>query len=230
MLKLHPSAGYAIRIRAEIENVPGALGRLTSAIGRAGGNIEALDLVEHRRTTLVRELSVQCRDVEQGKEVVRHARRVHGVRIESVSDRTFDVHRGGKIEIACRSPVKTRDDLAMVYTPGVGRVSSAIASDPELVWELTIKRNSVAVLTDGSAVLGLGDLGPEAAIPVMEGKAMLFQGVSRNRCLSNLRARRERGAADHGGGRYRPRIRGYQPRGHRRTPVLRGRATTPPDP
>jgi malate dehydrogenase (oxaloacetate-decarboxylating) len=172
---MQPSAGYALRLRLALENVPGTLGRLATAIGEAGGDIEAVDLVEHRGNQVVRELLVKVRDVEHGQMIVGAVGIVPGVTIEEVSDRTFDIHRGGKIEIALRVPLKTRDDLSMAYTPGVGRVCMAIAEERERVWDYTIKRNSVAVLTDGSAVLGLGNLGPEAAMPVMEGKAMLFK-------------------------------------------------------
>ncbi|HEX4212655.1 MAG TPA: NAD-dependent malic enzyme [Candidatus Dormibacteraeota bacterium] len=175
MLSLQPTAGYAIRLRCEIQNLPGGLGRLTSAIGRAGGDIDAVDLVEHQGRVLVRDLTVKCRDEAHGQDIARRVRRVRGIELIEVSDRTFDLHRGGKIEIACRLPMKSRDDLAMAYTPGVGRISRAIAAEPDRAWQLTIKANSVAVLTDGSAVLGLGNVGPEAAMPVMEGKAMLFK-------------------------------------------------------
>jgi malate dehydrogenase (oxaloacetate-decarboxylating) len=175
MTDINPSAGYTLTLRAQIRSVPGTLGRLTTAIGRAGGDIGAVDLIEHRGDTLVREIAVKCRDEAHGLAVVRAARRVQGVQIEEVTDRTFELHHGGKIEVTSRFPLRTRDDLAMAYTPGVGRVSMAIADDPARVWELTIKGNSVAVLSDGSAVLGLGNIGPEAAMPVMEGKAMLFK-------------------------------------------------------
>jgi malate dehydrogenase (oxaloacetate-decarboxylating) len=173
--QITPSAGYTLTFRVNLQNVPGTLGRLTSAIGRAGGDLGAVDLVEHRGKIVVRDLTVKCRDEAHGQTIVRAAQRVHGVEVRTVSDRTFDIHAGGKIHVAPRFPLKTRDDLSMAYTPGVGRISRAIADDPDRVWELTIKQNSVAVLTDGTAILGLGDLGPEAAMPVMEGKAMLFK-------------------------------------------------------
>ena len=173
--QITPSAGYTLTLRVNLANVPGGLGRLTSAIGSAGGDIGAVDLVEHRGNVVVRDITVKCRDEAHGQAIVRAAQRVEGVEVRSVSDRTFGIHGGGKISIAPRFPLKTRDDLSMAYTPGVGRVSRAIADDPERVWELTIKQNSVAVLTDGTAVLGLGNVGPEAAMPVMEGKAMLFK-------------------------------------------------------
>src|SRR5919108_1876183 len=175
MSMVMPSAGYTLTLRVNLENIPGTLGRLTTAIGRAGGDIGAVDLVEHRGNLVVRDITVKCRDEAHGQQIVRAAQRVQGVEVRMVSDRTFELHEGGKISVTPRFPLKTRDDLSMAYTPGVGRISRAIADDPERVWELTIKANSVAVLTDGSAILGLGNLGPEAALPVMEGKAMLFK-------------------------------------------------------
>jgi len=175
MAQLTPSAGYTLTLRVNLQNVPGALGRLTSAIGRAGGDLGAVDLVEHRGKVVVRDLTVKARDEAHGQQIVRAAQRVQGVEVRNVSDRTFDMHSGGKISVASKYPLKSRDELSMAYTPGVGRVSRAIADEPEKVWDLTIKANSVAVLTNGTAVLGLGDIGPEAAMPVMEGKAMLFK-------------------------------------------------------
>ena len=172
---INPSAGYTLTLRVALQNVPGTLGRLTTAIGHVGGDIDAVDIVEHRGSVLVREIAVKCRDEPHGDEIVAAVRQVQGVAIEAVTDRTFELHDGGKIAISSKIPLRTRDDLAMAYTPGVGRVSQAIAEVPDRVWDLTIKRNAVAVLTDGSAVLGLGDIGPEAALPVMEGKALLFK-------------------------------------------------------
>jgi malate dehydrogenase (oxaloacetate-decarboxylating) len=175
MAPLTPSAGYTLTLRVNLQNVPGTLGRLTTAIGRAGGDLGAVDLVEHRGKVLVRDLTVKCRDEAHGQQIVRAAQDVSGVEVRSVSDRTFDMHAGGKIVVNSKYPLRSRDELSMAYTPGVGRVSRAIADDPDKVWDLTIKGNSVAVLTNGTAVLGLGDIGPEAAMPVMEGKAMLFK-------------------------------------------------------
>jgi malate dehydrogenase (oxaloacetate-decarboxylating) len=169
------SAGYTFTLRVELQNVAGTLGRLTSAIGRAGADIDAVDLVEKTRRTVVRDISVLCRDERHGEEVVAAARRVHDVTVRSVTDRTFALHQGGKVAVTPRFPVGGRDELSMAYTPGVGRVAKAIADAPERAWELTIKGNAVAILSDGSAVLGLGDVGPLAALPVMEGKAMLFK-------------------------------------------------------
>ncbi|HVL32198.1 MAG TPA: NAD-dependent malic enzyme, partial [Actinomycetota bacterium] len=175
MAQTTPSAGYTLTLRINIQNVPGNLGRLTTAIGRAGGDLGAVDLVEHRGKVVVRDLTVKCRDEAHGQQIVRAAQRVVGVEVRQVRDRTFDMHAGGKIFVGSKYPLKSRDELSMAYTPGVGRVSRAIADEPDRVWDLTVKGNSVAVLTNGTAVLGLGDIGPEAALPVMEGKAMLFK-------------------------------------------------------
>jgi malate dehydrogenase (oxaloacetate-decarboxylating) len=164
-----------LTLRCEIENRPGMLGALASAIGAAGGDIGAIDIVSASPSLMVRDITVAARDEQHAEEIVRRANQVPGVRVVHVSDRTFLVHLGGKIEVKTRVPVKTRDDLSMVYTPGVARVCTAIARDPEKAWNLTIKRNAVAVVTDGSAVLGLGNIGPLAALPVMEGKCMLFK-------------------------------------------------------
>ncbi len=172
---LTPSASYSITVRVEIQNRPGMLGRVTSAIGAAGGDIGAVDIVELVRDVIVRDLTINARDDRHGQELVAALRRLDGVRVVNVSDRTFLMHLGGKIGIRNKVPVRTRDDLSMAYTPGVARVCLAIKEDPEKVFSLTIKQNAVAVVTDGTAVLGLGAIGPEAALPVMEGKALLFK-------------------------------------------------------
>jgi malate dehydrogenase (oxaloacetate-decarboxylating) len=174
-VELHTSAGNAVRLRLVLESVPGTLGRLTTAIGKLGGDIEAIDLIDHRGKKVVREIIVNARDRDHRRAIVAGVATVAGVEIEEVSDRTFDIHKGGKIEVTSRLPLKNYDDLSRAYTPGVGRVSMAIAGAPEKVWDYTIKRNAVAVLSDGTAVLGLGNIGPEAAMPVMEGKSMLFK-------------------------------------------------------
>jgi malate dehydrogenase (oxaloacetate-decarboxylating) len=170
-----PSASYSLTVRLQITNRPGMLGRVASAIGDAGGDIGAVDLVESGRDRIVRDLTVKARDSEHGLAIVNRLRAVPGVRVVNISDRTFLLHLGGKIEIRNKVPVRTRDDLSMAYTPGVARVCMAIRENRERAFALTIKQNTVAVVTDGTAVLGLGDIGPEAALPVMEGKAMLFK-------------------------------------------------------
>jgi malate dehydrogenase (oxaloacetate-decarboxylating) len=171
----HPSASFSTTIRVRLENHPGAFAALASAIGEAGGLLGAIDLVRVERDTKVRDVTVQANDAHHAEEIVDAVRALDGVRVLHVSDRTFLLHLGGKIEVAAKSPLKTRDDLSMAYTPGVARVSQAIAEDPSKVWSLTVKQHAVAVVTDGTAVLGLGDIGPEAALPVMEGKALLFK-------------------------------------------------------
>src|SRR6184192_2684269 len=170
-----PSASYGFTIRLQIANRPGMLGRVASAIGEAGGDIGAVDLVETTRERTLRDMTVKARDSIHAQQIVSRLRHVAGVRIGHVSDRTFLMHLGGKIEVRNKIPIRTRDDLSMAYTPGVARVCTAIHQDPSVVWNLTIKANSVAVVTDGTAVLGLGDIGPEASLPVMEGKALLFK-------------------------------------------------------
>src|SRR6266704_242140 len=170
-----PSASYSVTVRLEIDNKPGMLGKVTSAIGKAGGDIGAIDLVEVGKTTITRDLSVKASDERHAQQVVEKVRAVSGVRVVNVSDRTFLMHLGGKIEVKGKIAVKTRDDLSMAYTPGVARVCMAIHQDPEKAYALTIKQNCVAVVTDGTAVLGLGDIGPNGAQTVMEGKALIFK-------------------------------------------------------
>ena len=170
-----PSAGYAITLTVELADTPGTFGRLAVAIGEAGGDIEAVDLIGHEGDVVVREITVKCGDVIHGEQVAAAVQQLPGITVRDVADRTFVLHRGGKLEVISRIPLRSRDDLSMAYTPGVGRVSAAIAAQPDRVWELTGKGNAVAVLSNGTAVLGLGNIGPEAALPVMEGKAVLFK-------------------------------------------------------
>jgi malate dehydrogenase (oxaloacetate-decarboxylating) len=170
----HPSASYAFTARCRIINRPGMLGQLTSAIGELGGDIRGLDIVRVDRGAIVRVVTVLAADEEHAHHLV-EMKTLAGVEVLDYSDRTFLAHLGGKIEVVPRTPIRTREDLSMVYTPGVARISMAIAADHARARNLTIKRNCVAIVTDGSAVLGLGNIGPEAAIPVMEGKAMLFK-------------------------------------------------------
>ena len=175
---LAPSASYSFTIRLAIASRPGMLGRVASAIGEAGGDIGAVDLVETTRERTLRDITVKARDSAHAQRIVSRLRHVAGVRVGNVSDRTFLMHLGGKIEIHNKVPIRSRDDLSMAYTPGVARVCLAIHDDRQRAFSLTIKQNTIAVVTDGSAVLGLGDIGPEAALPVMEGKAMLFKELA----------------------------------------------------
>ncbi|MGZ4291748.1 MAG: malic enzyme-like NAD(P)-binding protein [Gaiellaceae bacterium] len=172
---MHPSASFSATLRTRRDDSPGTFARFAAAIGEAGASLGAIDIVRVEKATKVRDVTVLAADAAHLDQVVESVRHVDGVEVMHVSDRTFLMHLGGKIEVVPRSPVKTRDDLSMAYTPGVARVSRAIADDPSKVWTLTTKQHMVAVVTDGSAVLGLGDIGPEAALPVMEGKAMLFK-------------------------------------------------------
>jgi malate dehydrogenase (oxaloacetate-decarboxylating) len=175
MTTVHPSASFSATVRAHLDDRPGAFADFSRAIADAGGSLGAIDLVRVERGKKIRDVTVFGGDADHLERIVATARAVSGVEVEHVSDRTFLLHLGGKIEIAPKHPLKTRDDLSMAYTPGVARVSLAIAEDPKLVWNLTMKKNTVAVVTDGTAVLGLGDIGPEGALPVMEGKALLFK-------------------------------------------------------
>ena len=172
---MHPSASFSATIRIRIDNEPGAFARVAATIGEAGGLLGAIDLVRVEHTTKLRDVTVLADDESHLHAIVDAVHALEGVEVVNVSDRVFLAHLGGKIEIRPRIPLKTRDDLSMAYTPGVARVSRAIADDPSRVWNLTIKRNTVAVVSDGTAVLGLGDIGPEGALPVMEGKALLFK-------------------------------------------------------
>lgn len=170
-----PSEGYSITLRLRLANRPGMLGHVTSAIGEAGGNIGAIDIVEVGAHHLIRDITVAAGDDDHAESIAKAVGEVDGVTVINVSDRTFLRHLGGKIEITNKRPLQTRSDLSIAYTPGVARICQAIHKDPEKVYNLTIKRNCIAVVTDGTAVLGLGDIGPAAALPVMEGKAMLFK-------------------------------------------------------
>jgi malate dehydrogenase (oxaloacetate-decarboxylating) len=173
-----PLAAYSLTLRVDVANVPGLLGRLASAIGEQGASIEGMSVAQQPLEVggvRVDDIVVYCGDADHMAEVVAKVRAVEGVEVTSVTDRTFALHEGGKIEVVSKAPLATRDDLAMAYTPGVARVCTAVSLDPRLAHRYTIKRNTVAVVSDGSAVLGLGDIGPEGAMPVMEGKALLFK-------------------------------------------------------
>jgi malate dehydrogenase (oxaloacetate-decarboxylating) len=173
MIKTSPS--YSVVLRVEIPNRPGMLGKVMSVIGRAGGNVGAVDIVGFNNGCIIRDIEAGAADLDMAKLITAAVRRIKEIKVLNVADRTLLIHQGGKIELRSKVPLKTRDDLAMVYTPGVARVAMAIYDQPERVYELTMKKNSVALVTDGTAVLGLGDIGPAAALPVMEGKALLFK-------------------------------------------------------
>ncbi len=166
---------FTLIMRLEMPNSPGAFNQLAAAIGDAGGVIAAVDMRSVTKANVVRDVTVNVSSDVIGKAVRDSVEGLDGVTMISVSDSTFLAHLGGKIQVEPKIPVKTRQDLSTVYTPGVARVSMAIAADPSKAFNLTIKRNSVAVVSDGTAVLGLGDIGPLGALPVMEGKAMLFK-------------------------------------------------------
>src|SRR5918995_1312748 len=174
-MRLQPSASYSFTMRLRLPQQGNAFAAVAQAIAESAGMLGAIDLVRVERDAVIRDLTVACADSGHAESVVQAVRAIDGVRVDSVSDRTFLLHKGGKIEVVPKVHIRTRDDLSMAYTPGVARVSSAIHEDPSKAWALTIKGNTVAVVSDGTAVLGLGDIGPEAAMPVMEGKAMLFK-------------------------------------------------------
>jgi malate dehydrogenase (oxaloacetate-decarboxylating) len=171
-----PSAQFSLTLRVELPSRPGGvLGKVTAAITRAGGSIVAVDTVDAKGDHTLREITVECSGVEHRGRVITAVQSVRAAKVVEITDRTFEVHRGGKIHTGLNIPIKTRDDLSMAYTPGVARVCSAIAENRQKAFKYTIKANTVAVVSDGTAVLGLGDIGAEAAMPVMEGKAMLFK-------------------------------------------------------
>jgi malate dehydrogenase (oxaloacetate-decarboxylating) len=162
-------------VRLQAPPSASAAGELTSAVGKVGGVITAFDVVESHHDAIVVDITCNANSEEHARQVTGALSALPGVTVRKVSDRTFLVHLGGKLEVASKVPLRNRDDLSRAYTPGVARICQAIAANPEDARRLTIKRNTVAVVTDGSAVLGLGNLGPAAALPVMEGKAALFK-------------------------------------------------------
>jgi len=170
-----PSVSYSITVRLEVPSRGRAVSELTHAVEQAGGAVTALDVAPVGHERLRVDVTCAAGDSEHAEAIVQALSAIDGVTLSKVSDRTFLLHLGGKIETAVKVPLRNRDDLSMAYTPGVARVSMAIARNPEDARRLTIKRNSVAVVSDGSAVLGLGNIGPYAAMPVMEGKAALFK-------------------------------------------------------
>ncbi len=219
-MNVTPSAQYRLTIRVKLDDAQGALlGSVTAAIGQEGGIVVAVDLVDTDGGASIRDIVVDASNREHWGRILQAIEALAGAEVVDTTDRTFLLHVGGKIEQHNKHPLKTRDDLSMVYTPGVARVCIAIRDDPDKASQYTIKRNTVAVVSDGTAVLGLGDIGPAAAMPVMEGKAAV-QGVRRRGRLPDLprhqgpRRDRQSGQAD------RPRLRRDQPGGHLRAALL----------
>ncbi len=170
-----PSASYSLRIRLRIPTQPGMLGRVTTVIGESGGDIGTVTIIEETREHTVRDFIINAANLRHEQSIAAVLATMPDIVVESIEDCTYAMHNGGKICVSGKVPLRTRADLSMAYTPGVGRVCMAVHDDPLRAYSLTIKRNTVAVVSDGTAVLGLGDIGPEAAMPVMEGKAMLFK-------------------------------------------------------
>jgi malate dehydrogenase (oxaloacetate-decarboxylating) len=170
-----PYCDYRMTVRVEIPNLPGQFAKLANAFAEEGASLGAIDIVDVRRNKMVRDVTFDAKTEAHAQRVVERLRATPGVRVLSASDRVFLLHLGGKIYTRSKVSVRTRNVLSMAYTPGVARVCRAIAEDPNKAYAFTSKANSVAVVTDGSAILGLGNLGPEAALPVMEGKTMLFK-------------------------------------------------------
>ncbi|NBB72668.1 MAG: NAD-dependent malic enzyme [Bacteroidetes bacterium] len=170
-----PNASNSITVRLRITNRPGMLAKVTATIGELGGNIGAIDIVHAQEDVLIRDITINTRSDQHARDIVDKVSTLDAIEVVNVSDRTFLLHLGGKLEVNSKVPIKTRDQLSMAYTPGVARVCESIRDDPENAFTLTVKSNTVAVVTDGTAVLGLGDIGPGASLPVMEGKAQLFK-------------------------------------------------------
>ncbi len=175
MVNLTPNPSFSLTLRIQLPNQAGMLAAVTQAIGAAGGSFGQIDVIEQTRKLMTRDITINASSAQHAEAITDAVRALDDIKVINVYDRTFSLHRGGKISVQSKLPLKSQDQLAMAYTPGVGRICTAIANDPERVYELTIKSNMVAIVTDGSAVLGLGNLGPLGAMPVMEGKAMLFK-------------------------------------------------------
>ena len=175
MVNLTPNSSYSLTLRIELPNQAGSLAAVTQAIAKVGGNLGQIFLLDRDLKISQRELTVDAASEEHAEQIVLAVKALPDIKLLEVSDRTFNLHRGGKIAITSRHPLTSQSELAMAYTPGVGRICQAIAQERSKVFSYTIKSNTVAIVTDGSAVLGLGNLGAEAALPVMEGKAMLFK-------------------------------------------------------
>ncbi|MGE3858038.1 MAG: NAD-dependent malic enzyme, partial [Dehalococcoidia bacterium] len=175
---LSPVSGYQVLIRLRIQNQPGNLGRVTMAIGEMGADVTSVDIVEARTAYVVRDVRAFCLDEANAQAIVARLSQIEGIEVMYAADRTFELHHGGKIQIQNRVNIRNNIELSWVNWPGAERVSEYLQRKPDAVWALTTKANSVAVVTDGTAVLGLGDVGPEAAMPVMEGKSMLFRSFA----------------------------------------------------
>ena len=175
MVDLNPSASFSLKIELEIPNRPGALASIMSAVASHGGSLGDIVLLQRNLKFTHRELMIDASSTEQGDKIIEAIKNLPRVKVINYTDRTFAIHQGGKISVESKLPLHSQSDLAMAYTPGVGRICRAIAEQPERIYDLTIKSNTVAVVTDGSAVLGLGNLGAGASLPVMEGKALLFK-------------------------------------------------------
>ena len=170
-----PTAAYSIRVHLDLRNEPGVLGRLATTIGEMGGNLAMIGGFEAKGVEIERDININCEDEAHQRRIVEAIRSLDGITVHDWYDRTFHMHRGGKIATRPLAPVGDYEDLSMAYTPGVARVCLAIEAEPVKARTYTIKRNTVGIVTDGTAVLGLGDIGPLAALPVMEGKALLFK-------------------------------------------------------
>jgi malate dehydrogenase (oxaloacetate-decarboxylating) len=221
---LQPSASYSITMRVRQLQQPGAFARVAAAIGETGAILGAIDLVRSESGEVVRDVTVACVDAAHAGAVSEAVGGLDGVTVDRVSDRTFLMHLGGKIEVNGTIPVKTRDDLSMAYTPGVARVSRAIHQDIDKAWSLTMKGNTVAVISDGTAVLGLGDIGPEAAMPVMEGKALLFKEFAGVDAFPLCLATKDTDSIVEFVKAVAPTFGANQPRGHLSATLLRDRA------
>ncbi len=174
-MQTKPTPSYSTTIRIEYPNIVGMLGKLTSTIGEAGGDIGSIDIIKTSKNLITRDITFSATSEKHIEQIINKIRELKNVTIKHITDKTFAVHNKGKIEIGLKHTIRTREDLSMVYTPGVARVCMDIYKHPKHVYNYTIKANTIAIITDGTAVLGLGDIGPHAALPVMEGKAMLFK-------------------------------------------------------